>query len=185
MFLFLSSSDAPDKLNGDSLSWALTHIQRYGDTDLFPVPFEYEVIKAYWTPLLPSLSEFDLANYELSPAIKLMLPKSSTGYREAQSTGSSSVVCDPILTCRGQQTSALGAESISLETNPSHPSHTTEPDPVVRILPTAKKGEPFQNQSSTRLLLEGAAANCDEPSWLISNVGPRNRRLTVCDPRTS
>ncbi|HWA85141.1 MAG TPA: RNA-directed DNA polymerase [Opitutus sp.] len=78
----MSSPDAaPDKLKGDSLSWALTHIQRYGDTDLFPIPFEYEVIKAYWTPLLASLSDCDLGNHELSPAIKLMLPKSNTGYR--------------------------------------------------------------------------------------------------------
>ena len=75
----MAASTFPDKLKGDSLAWALTHIQKFGDTDLFPVPFEYDVVKAYWTALLPALADRDLADYELSPAIKLMLPQSSTG----------------------------------------------------------------------------------------------------------
>jgi hypothetical protein len=31
-----------------SFAWALAHILKYGDTDLFPVPFEYDAIKRLW-----------------------------------------------------------------------------------------------------------------------------------------
>ncbi len=31
-----------------SFDWALAHVQKYGDTDLFPVPFEYDAIKGLW-----------------------------------------------------------------------------------------------------------------------------------------
>ena len=36
------------KLRNDSLEWALKHIENYGDTDIFPVPFEYEAIRYLW-----------------------------------------------------------------------------------------------------------------------------------------
>ncbi len=42
---------AVDQLNSTSLDWALAHISKFGDTDLFPVPFEFEAIRAYWPAL--------------------------------------------------------------------------------------------------------------------------------------
>ncbi len=40
-----------DQLQPESLDWAFTHTQRFGDTDIFPVPFEYEAIKHSWSGL--------------------------------------------------------------------------------------------------------------------------------------
>ncbi len=34
-----------DQLRPDSIEWAIAHIRRHGDTDLLPVPFEYEAIE--------------------------------------------------------------------------------------------------------------------------------------------
>ena len=31
-----------------SLDWVLTHIEKYGDTDIFPLPFEYKIIIYFW-----------------------------------------------------------------------------------------------------------------------------------------
>ena len=36
-------------LHERSLDWALAHALRYGDTDVFPLPFEYEAIKHDWS----------------------------------------------------------------------------------------------------------------------------------------
>src|SRR6202030_161477 len=41
-------SETPVGFKEASFDWALAHIQKYGDTDLFPVPFEYDAIKGLW-----------------------------------------------------------------------------------------------------------------------------------------
>lgn len=38
-------------LKANSLNWALEHALRYGDTDVFPLPFEYDAIQHDWTEL--------------------------------------------------------------------------------------------------------------------------------------
>ena len=72
-----------DTLADASLCWALTHVRRYGDTDIFPTPFEFEIINAYWPTTLAHLRAIDFCNFELSPATKIMVPKASHGYRAA------------------------------------------------------------------------------------------------------
>ena len=72
-----------DHLRQESIDWAITHIRRYGDTDIFPVPFEYEAIKHSWDNLKKSISEIDIAEYEGRPFRRILVPKQSGGYRVA------------------------------------------------------------------------------------------------------
>jgi hypothetical protein len=74
---------APDRLDLASIDWALTHIQKHGDTDLFPVPFEYEAIRLTWGGLRQKISSIDLSTYEVRPAIRVLLPKHTFGFRVA------------------------------------------------------------------------------------------------------
>ncbi|HDZ9635102.1 TPA: RNA-directed DNA polymerase, partial [Vibrio cholerae] len=72
-----------DKLKQQSIEWAITHIRRYGDTDIFPVPFEYESIKHSWTTLKNEIANIDIASYEGRPFQRMLIPKQSGGYRVA------------------------------------------------------------------------------------------------------
>ena len=72
----------PVKLSSDSLDWALKHIEKYGDTDIFPVPFEYEAIRYDWeNNLKRMLSEIDLYNYKIRPYRRCLSPKHRFGFR--------------------------------------------------------------------------------------------------------
>lgn len=72
-----------DNLKSESIDWALTHIRRYGDTDLFPVPFEYEAITHSWQSLKSEIEKIDLATYEGRPFRRFLIPKQYIGYRIA------------------------------------------------------------------------------------------------------
>lgn len=72
-----------DHLKQESIDWAITHIRRFGDTDIFPIPFEYEAIKHSWPSLKKSLCEIDIAEYEGRPFKRMLVPKQSGGYRVA------------------------------------------------------------------------------------------------------
>jgi hypothetical protein len=50
----------PDFVASASLSWALTHVRRFDDTDIFPVPFEYHDIAHDWNSLGTQLAGCDL-----------------------------------------------------------------------------------------------------------------------------
>lgn len=72
-----------DRLKTESVDWAITHIRRYGDTDIFPVPFEYEAIKHSWPNLRDAISKLDIASYEARPFRRMLVPKATQGYRVA------------------------------------------------------------------------------------------------------
>ena len=44
----------------DSLDWALAHTERHGDTDVFPIPFEFQAIRFSWDEVRTKLSRRDL-----------------------------------------------------------------------------------------------------------------------------
>ena len=69
----------PEFVTDSSLNWALEHITRFGDTDVFPPSFEYRAYKSVWPGLLDALTKIDLAKLELGPAIRMMVPKHTTG----------------------------------------------------------------------------------------------------------
>jgi hypothetical protein len=72
-----------DQLKPESLKWALTHILRFGDTDLLPVPFEYRAIAQNWDDVQAELSRTDLSNYEPRTSLRFLVPKPQGGYRVA------------------------------------------------------------------------------------------------------
>jgi hypothetical protein len=73
----------PERVADSSLNWALEHLLRYGDTDVFPVAFEYKAFRAVWPKLLDRLTQVDLAAHELGPSLRMMVPKHTTGFRSA------------------------------------------------------------------------------------------------------
>ncbi|NOQ21356.1 MAG: hypothetical protein GQ565_01725 [Candidatus Aegiribacteria sp.] len=72
-----------DHLRNESIEWAVTHIRRYGDTDIFPVPFEYEAIKHSWINLKDAITKIDIAEYEGRPFRRMLVPKQGGGFRVA------------------------------------------------------------------------------------------------------
>jgi hypothetical protein len=72
-----------DLLKPESLKWALTHIMRFGDTDLFPVPFEYTAIEYDWDSIEEELARVDLSTYETRSLRRFLVPKPGGGYRVA------------------------------------------------------------------------------------------------------
>src|ERR1043166_1860378 len=72
---------SPEFVSDSSLNWALEHISRFGDTDVFPISFEFRPYKSVWPGLLDALRKIDLAKHELGPPIRMMVPKHTTGYR--------------------------------------------------------------------------------------------------------
>jgi hypothetical protein len=79
------------KLRNDSLEWALKHIENYGDTDIFPVPFEYEAIRHLWersTRELPNgstlkahLRDQDMLQWTVRDYRRSLTPKHKYGFR--------------------------------------------------------------------------------------------------------
>ena len=72
-----------DTLDLVSIDWALTHILKHGDTDLFPVPFEYQALRHSWPKIRDAIAAMDLSAYEVRPAIRMLLPKQTFGFRVA------------------------------------------------------------------------------------------------------
>jgi hypothetical protein len=72
-----------DQLRPESLKWALTHVLRFGDTDIFPVPFEYKAIEQCWGVLQQELASIDLSTYEPRSLRRFLVPKPRGGFRVA------------------------------------------------------------------------------------------------------
>jgi hypothetical protein len=74
---------AGDHFQLESLSWALTHVSRYGDTDIFPPPFEYEAIAHDWSTIGEYLRGVEFGQYKISPDRRVMAIKPGGGFRAA------------------------------------------------------------------------------------------------------
>jgi hypothetical protein len=72
-----------DQLSSSALDWALTHISKFGDTDIFPVPFEFDCIKHSWNWLRPHLETLDLEKYRTRSHRRMLVPKPGGGFRVA------------------------------------------------------------------------------------------------------
>jgi hypothetical protein len=73
----------PDLFQSESLSWALTHVQRFGDTDIFPIPFEYEAIAHNWNSIGPYLQTIDFGKHNIFADRRVMVVKPGGGFRAA------------------------------------------------------------------------------------------------------
>ena len=66
-----------------SLDWAIRHVLRHGDTDIFPVPFEYLVIERSWNRIRDLLAKTQFGSAPLRSHITLAVPKMTLGFRVA------------------------------------------------------------------------------------------------------
>lgn len=77
----MAATEKPDTLTTEALEWAITHLTKFGDTDIFPVPFEYACIQASWGTLLPELLEINLTTYTPDSSVRMLVPKAAGGFR--------------------------------------------------------------------------------------------------------
>jgi hypothetical protein len=68
-------------LSPSSLDWALEHAAQFGDTDVFPIPFEFEAIRHCWHDLRTFLASQDVLNWMVRPHRIALAPKSQLGFR--------------------------------------------------------------------------------------------------------
>lgn len=68
-------------IKANSLDWALNHALIYGDTDVFPVPFEYQAIRHDWSNLRKFLSQQNVLEWQTRPQRALLSPKARYGFR--------------------------------------------------------------------------------------------------------
>lgn len=70
------------RLQETTLDWALTHIEKCGDTDIFPVPFEFEAIRFDWdSTIKPWLKNVDILQWQFRPHRRCLSPKHRFGFR--------------------------------------------------------------------------------------------------------
>ncbi len=119
-----------DQLNPDSINWALTHILRFGDTDLFPIPFEYSAIAHARDEVSDELKKIDLTEYEGRPLRRFLVPKPQGGYRVA-------IQLDPLDTLIYTAMVYEAAEAIERQRMPSEQkiacSYRVEIDPTGQL----------------------------------------------------
>ena len=68
-------------LKEKSLDWALAHVERYGDTDVFPTPFEYAAIRHDWDTVRSFLHQQDVLEWTVRPHRFMLAPKARYGFR--------------------------------------------------------------------------------------------------------
>lgn len=71
------------KINSDFLEWSLKHIEKYGDTDIFPFPFEYQAIRDNWQSIKTFLLDQDILKWNTRPHRRCLTPKNRYGFRIA------------------------------------------------------------------------------------------------------
>lgn len=69
------------KLRGNSLDWSLKHINKYGDSYVFPQPFEFDAINENWEEVKNHLLNIDVFSNGVRPYRTSITPKSSRGFR--------------------------------------------------------------------------------------------------------
>jgi hypothetical protein len=72
-----------NKLSPTSTRWAIKHLQKEGDTDLFPRPFEIDVISKFKDDLNKQLQNIDISNYSWIGGRRVIVPKDSFSFRTA------------------------------------------------------------------------------------------------------
>jgi hypothetical protein len=70
-----------DYVSESSLDWSLKCIMHYGDTDIFPKPFEFDAITNNWEKVRSYLSQCDLTEYSASASRDMLMPKPDGTFR--------------------------------------------------------------------------------------------------------
>jgi len=68
-------------LQARSIIWSLNHALEFGDTDVFPPPFEFEALRHYWDSIQTDLVGRNVLEWITRPARTLLSPKAKYGFR--------------------------------------------------------------------------------------------------------
>lgn len=68
-------------LKRQALSWAIRNVVEYGDTDIFPYPFELKFIQQEQEIVLDALTSIDISKYTPMSLIESLVPKTKFGFR--------------------------------------------------------------------------------------------------------
>ena len=71
------------RLQQKSYEWALRHLVEEGDSDLFPAPFEIEVIRHCWPKILSDLATREIEAHTWNPGRRFVIPKEALAFRTA------------------------------------------------------------------------------------------------------
>lgn len=69
------------KLSENSIEWAITHLEKESDTDLFPKPIEIDIITQEKSEIIAVVKDIDLGNYAWKPFRRFLIPKGELSYR--------------------------------------------------------------------------------------------------------
>lgn len=69
------------RLKEASIKFAMRHVYKDGDTDLFPVPFEFSIIKRKNKAVVNQLKNIEINGYAWEGPRRLMVPKSDFAFR--------------------------------------------------------------------------------------------------------
>jgi hypothetical protein len=69
------------RVSENSLRWSVNHIVREGDTDLFPRPFEIDIIAKNIDSVVTHLKDIDITEYYWQGARSLLIPKEQFFFR--------------------------------------------------------------------------------------------------------
>src|SRR6266700_5179236 len=70
-------------LRAASYSWAVPHLLKESDTDLFPRPFELEAIESYKEDVVKAIQPIDIGSYSWSVGRSTIVPKGELSFRFA------------------------------------------------------------------------------------------------------
>ena len=73
----------PQKVSQREVEWAIGHICKFGDTDIFPYPFELKFIEESKEEIADKVKDIDLHQYSCMSVIESLVPKSRYGFRLA------------------------------------------------------------------------------------------------------
>lgn len=77
------SEIAMNKLERSKLNWALKHLLKESDTDLFPRPFEIEVLSKKWDQIAQELVKIDISSHQWRSPRVALVPKDGISFRRA------------------------------------------------------------------------------------------------------
>ncbi|HLX39018.1 MAG TPA: hypothetical protein VKR42_00715 [Ktedonobacteraceae bacterium] len=71
------------KLKPESYKWAITHLVKDSDTDLFPRPFEIDILANYAEDIVKAVQPTDIGSYPWSVGRSTIVPKGELSFRSA------------------------------------------------------------------------------------------------------
>jgi hypothetical protein len=71
------------KMRDEPYEWAITHLQKKKDTDLFPQPFEFDAIASFPDEAKKSLQATDIGSYSWYGGRSAIVPKGTLAFRPA------------------------------------------------------------------------------------------------------